>query len=211
MKSGCCRKRYRNWCSGLLLGSLVTSASAEGLLSLKVENDAFSAGGDGQYTNGVEVIWAFEPADQHWTRRLADIIPGWSGSSLAGATYRLGQQMYTPEDIEVEALIKDDRPYAGLLFGGVSLLSEREHGGLRLADSLHIDVGIVGPASGAEVGQRNFHELIAADKPRGWDNQLDNEPVINFGYERAWFMKQNFSGLTIEYGPSAAISSWKFR
>ena len=126
MKSGCCRKRYRNWCSGLLLGSLVTSASAEGLLSLKVENDAFSAGGDGQYTNGAEVIWAFEPPDRHWTRRLADVIPGWSGSSLAGATYRLGQQMYTPEDIKVEALIKDDRPYAGLLFGGISLLSERE-------------------------------------------------------------------------------------
>jgi len=206
VKSGCCRKRYRNWCSGLLLGSLVTSASAEGLLSLKVENDAFSAGGDGQYTNGAEVIWAFEPPDRHWTRRLADVIPGWSGSSLAGATYRLGQQMYTPEDIKVEALIKDDRPYAGLLFGGISLLSEREHGGLRLADSLHIDVGIVGPASGAEVVQRNFHELIAADKPKGWDNQLDNEPVINFGYERAWLMKQNFSGLTIEYGPSAGFA-----
>lgn len=99
MKSRRCRKRYRNWCSGLLLGSLVTSASAEGLLSLKMENDAFSAGGDGQYTNGVEVIWAFEPPDRHWTRRLADVIPGWSGSSLAGVTYRLGQQMYTPEDI----------------------------------------------------------------------------------------------------------------
>lgn len=61
MNSRRCSKRYRNWCSGLLLGSLVTSASAEGLLSLKVENDAFSAGGDGQYTSGVEVIWAFEP------------------------------------------------------------------------------------------------------------------------------------------------------
>lgn len=106
MKSRYCRKRYRSLCSGLLLGFLVTSASADGLLTLKVENDAFSASGDGQYTNGAEVIWAFKPADQHWTRRLADIIPGWSGTSLVGATYRLGQQMYTPEDIEVKPLLK---------------------------------------------------------------------------------------------------------
>ncbi|VVS97362.1 conserved exported hypothetical protein [Marinobacter salarius] len=206
MKSRCCRKCYRNWCSGLLLGFFVTSASAGGLLSLKVENDAFSAGGDGQYTNGAEVIWAFEPADQHWTRRLADFIPGWSASGLAGVTYRFGQQIYTPEDIEVEALIEDDRPYAGLLFGGISLLNERKLGGLRLAESLYIDVGMVGPASGAEMVQRNTHELIASAKPRGWDNQVDNEPVINFGYERAWFVQQDFAELTVEYGPSAGFA-----
>ncbi|WP_373419400.1 MULTISPECIES: lipid A-modifier LpxR family protein [Salinicola] len=47
------------WCWGLLLGALATTVSAEGLLSLKVENDAFSAGGDRHYTNGIEAVWAF--------------------------------------------------------------------------------------------------------------------------------------------------------
>lgn len=195
-----------HWCWGLLLGALTTSASADGLLTLKVENDLYSAGGDGHYTNGIEGIWAFEPADGHWSRRFAEVLPGWSASSLVGVAYRLGQQMYTPEDIETETLIKDDRPYAGLLLGGISLLNESQHDGWRLAESLQFDVGIVGPASGAEVIQRNFHELIASEKPEGWKHQLHNEPVVNVGYERSWRIQQSLAGLEVEYGPSAGFA-----
>lgn len=81
---------------GFLLVSLTTSASADGLFSLKVENDSLSAGGDGHYTNGIEGIWAFEPADGHWTRRFAVALSGWSACSLNGVAYRFGQQMYPP-------------------------------------------------------------------------------------------------------------------
>ena len=197
-------KIYWRW--GLLLGIVSTSVSSEGLLTLKVENDLFSAGGDGHYTNGIEGIWAFEPADGHWSRRFAEVLPGWSASSLVGVAYRLGQQMYTPEDIETETLIKDDRPYAGLLLGGISLLNESQHDGWRLAESLQFDVGIVGPASGAEVIQRNFHELIASEKPEGWKHQLHNEPVVNVGYERSWRIQQSLAGLEVEYGPSAGFA-----
>lgn len=200
------------WCtvtrffSGLLLASLATSAFADGLLSIKVENDMFSAGGDRHYTNGVELIWAFAPAEEHWTRRFAGAVPGWSADSLVGVTYRFGQQMYTPEDIGTATLIEDDRPYAGLLFGGVSLLNHNQHDGWRLAEGLHLDIGVVGPASGAGAIQENFHEWIAADEAKGWDNQLDNEPVLNVAYERAWVLQGNIAELDIEYGPSAGFS-----
>jgi len=191
---------------GVLLATLATSASADDLFSLKVENDAFSAGGDDHYTNGIEGIWAFEPTDTHWTRRFAEALPGWSASSLDGVTYRFGQQMYTPHEIGVETLIEDDRPYAGLLYGGVSLFDKEQHDGWRQADSLHLDVGIVGPASGAEEVQRNFHDLIATEEPEGWDNQLDNEPIVNLGYERSWLLQQRLAGLEVEYGPSAGFA-----
>lgn len=136
--------------------------AADGMLTLKAENNVFSDGGSGHYTNVIEGIWAFEPADGHWSRRFADVLPGWSASSLAGVAYRFGQQMYTPEDIETETLIKDDRPYAGLLSCGISLLSRGRHDDWRLTGSLQVDVGIVRPVSGAKVVQRNFHGLIAA-------------------------------------------------
>lgn len=194
------------FCFGLLLASLVTSAFADGLLSMKVENDTFSAGGDRHYTNGIEGIWTFEPADGHWTRRFAEALPGWSAGRLVGVAYRFGQQMYTPEDIKVETLIKDDRPYAGLLFGGVSLLNHRQHDGWRLAESLHLDVGIVGPASGAGAIQRNFHEWIAIDEPNGWHNQLHNEPIVNIAYERTRVIQRDLAELDIEFGPSAGFA-----
>lgn len=195
-----------HWWWGMVLATSSIQVFADGLLTLKVENDVFSAGGDGHYTNGVEGIWAFEPAEGHWSRGFAEMLPGWSASSLVGVAYRFGQQMYTPEDIEIERLIKDDRPYAGLLFGGVSLLNESQYDDWRLAESLQVDVGIVGPASGAEVIQRNFHELIAAEKPEGWDNQLDNEPIVNVAYERNWLVQQDLAGLEVEYGPSAGVA-----
>jgi len=194
------------YCYGLLLASLATAASADGLFSLKVENDSLSAGGDGHYTNGIEGIWAFEPADGHWTRRFAEVLPGWSAGSLDGVAYRFGQQMYTPNEIGVEKLIEDDRPYAGLLYGGVSLFENIQHDGWRQADSLHLDVGVVGPASGADEFQRGFHDLIASEKPEGWDNQLENEPIVNLAYERAWVFQQRLAGLEVEYGPSAGFA-----
>lgn len=197
-----------HWCWGLLCCTIATSVSADGLFSLKVENDLFSIGGDGHYTSGISGVWTFQPPDGHWSRGFADVLPGWSASSLDGVAYRFGQQMYTPRDIEMETLIKDDRPYAGLLLGGVSLVKGSQHDGWRRRDSLRVDVGIVGPASGAEAVQRNFHKLIAADKPRGWDHQLHNEPIVNFGYERGWIIQQYpaGAGLEVEYGPSAGVA-----
>jgi hypothetical protein len=83
-------KIYWRW--GLLLGIVSTSVSSEGLLTLKVENDLFSAGGDGHYTNGIEGVWAVEPADRHWSRRFAEVLPGWSASSLVGEASRCTRQ-----------------------------------------------------------------------------------------------------------------------
>lgn len=49
-------------CCGLLFASLAGSAFAEGLLlSIKLENDLFSAGSDRHYTIGTEGTWTFEP------------------------------------------------------------------------------------------------------------------------------------------------------
>ena len=134
----------------------------------------------------------FEPVDGHWARHFAEALPGWPASSLEVVAYRLGQQVYTAEDIEVEALIKDDRPYAGLLIGGVSLLNNHQHDRWRLAESLHVDVGIVGPASGAGKLQREFHEWIATDDPKGRDNQLPESVTSHGSNCRSSLQRQGF-------------------
>ncbi|WP_280567503.1 lipid A deacylase LpxR family protein [Chromohalobacter sp. 296-RDG] len=179
---------------------------ADGMLTIKSENDLFASGEDGHYTNGLEVNWSFTPDAAHWTRRLADAVPGWSGAELDGVAYRAGQQIYTPNDIDRSDLIENDRPYAGLLYAGVSLFDDRQYSGWRQADDLHFDAGIVGPASGGKAIQKNFHHLIGSDEPKGWSHQLHNEPVLNLTYKRSWWLQDSFGNLDMEYGPNAGFA-----
>jgi len=57
--------------------------------------------------------------------------------------------------------------------------------GLKRYDKLELEVGIVGPYSGAEKVQEFWHSAFGLQVPQGWDNQLDNELGIVLYYERA--------------------------
>lgn len=184
----------------------VPAVSQADLYSLKIENDVIATGNDGHYTNGFELMRSFKPDADHWSRRFADVLPGWSADDVDNVAYRLGHQIYTPNDIERAELIEDDRPYAGLLFAGMSIFSDDQHDGWRGASGLHLDAGIVGPAAGGKKIQRRVHEITDSDEPRGWDNQLRNEPFVNLAYQHRWWLQQRFAGLEFEYGPSAGFS-----
>lgn len=186
--------------------SVVPLASQADLYTLKVENDIIATGSDGHYTNGFELLRSFQPDADHWSRRFAGAIPGWSGDEMDNVAYRFGHQIYTPNEIERAELIEDDRPYAGLLFAGISLFSELQQDGWRETRGLHLDVGMVGPGAGGKKLQRKVHKVTDSDEPRGWDNQLRNEPFVNIGYQKRWWLQQRFAGLELEYGPSVGGS-----
>lgn len=184
----------------------IPAVSQADLYSLKIENDIIATGSDGHYTNGFELMRSFVPDDDHWARRFAETLPGWAAGDVDNVAYRLGHQIYTPNDIERTGLIEDDRPYAGLLFAGLSIYSDAQHEGWRSTSGLHLDVGIVGPAAGAEKVQRRVHDVTDSDEPKGWDHQLRNEPFVNLAYQHRWWLQQRFAGLEAEYGPSAGFS-----
>lgn len=185
----------------LLVSALVTAGAHAEVLTLKVDNDVFG-GRDGHYTSGLEGAWAFEPEPDHWTRDLAGLIPGWASADLTYSAYRFGQQLYTPEDIDRSDLQDDDRPYAGLLFGGVTLFKAAQMQGYRETDTATVDIGLVGQGAGGEKSQRWVHKATGSKEAEGWDHQLTNEPFINLGYEKRWWMQESFGGLEAEYGPS---------
>jgi hypothetical protein len=54
------------------------------------------------------------------------------------------------------------------------------------AESIALQVGIVGPSAKGEVVQNNFHRLIGVDPARGWANQLHDELGVNMLYDRRW-------------------------
>lgn len=93
----------------------------------------------------------------------------------------LGQHIYTPQDLKTSELIEDDNPYAGWLFGEV----KRERLTKDIRNATGITVGIIGPWSGAEAVQKFVHkDLGLGTPPKGWNNQLDNEPGLVLEYDR---------------------------
>lgn len=153
-----------------------------GTLTLEYENDLF-AGEDRYYTSGVRATW-LSPDDRvpGWVRRGSEMIPFFSSRGELKLSYSLGQNMYTPEDIEDPDPPRSDRPYAGWLYSSVGLASETH----RRVDRLQLNVGVIGPASLADKTQREIHRFTGSPQPQAWDTQLRNEPTVMLSYERQW-------------------------
>ena len=177
----------------LLLASLAGGVRGDDVdydrfLTLTWENDWTTS--DSGYSNGMGIGWGRGPFDRFddaglpgWLQATAGWLPYSRDPDFTHAvSYRVSQLMYTPEDIEVEELIEDDRPYAGVLLWTAYLHSWRE----RFSNRYWLSLGAVGPISGAEQVQELAHKVLGVNEARGWDNQLDNEPVFLLANERLY-------------------------
>lgn len=154
------------------------------------ENDLYT-GSDRDYTNGIKMSWISpdltsyrdSPALPSWSHRLVETLPFMDGPDLLRTvSFSLGQNIYTPEDIEAEIPDENDRPYAGITYGAIGFHSRNA----RIMDTWEFDLGIVGPHSYAENSQKAVHRWTDSDYPQGWDYQIQDEPIINLFYERKW-------------------------
>lgn len=188
---------YRACALLLLLAQATHCVAADGrapgassTLTVMFENDLFGDS-DEQYTNGFQLGWLSPDVARYadaelspwlnWTKGLAAHLPFVDRpGSQHNIGLSLGQKIYTPGDTASRTLIRDDRPYAGWLYGSVAFISKTE---TRL-DSVEVQAGMVGPASLAEDAQKLVHDLRGFDSPQGWDNQLENEPGLALIYER---------------------------
>ena len=179
----------------LTLGALLmaaTPAAAEEsgwLCDFQLENDFFGGDTDHHYTHGTRIGCLSRRI--HWFERLADQLPWFSlaqaqasdqGRLEARARMTLGQNIYTPEDLSATTLIEEDRPYAGWLYLGFGLVGNQ---GDHRYDKIELEIGMVGPASGAEDVQTSWHQRFGFRDPKGWRHQLKNEPGLNLYYETA--------------------------
>lgn len=200
MKSISNRIRDANWRAALFaVGTCICIlnpvAAAEnskkelGTLALQFENDLF-AGADQHYTNGIRLSWLSPEGDtvrplQLVREFLEKIAQDENKKTRFGLS--VGQDMYTPEDRYTTSLLTDDRPYAGWLYGGMSLHTITDYGKGRMEqESVEVNLGVVGPLSMAEETQDFVHEVRLIDTFEGWDNQLRTEPGLLVNYERKW-------------------------
>lgn len=159
----------------------------KGTLTLSLENDLFASSRDRHYTHGTEINYVSDAYVPGWFRDLASWMPFYSPSDETRFSWSLGQQFFTPTDLQATAVQVDDRPYAGWLYTSLGLLTDHQDDG-RHVDSLELIIGIVGPDSGAESVQREVHQYIGSDVAQGWDNQLDNEVTFDISYDRQWML-----------------------
>ena len=149
----------------ILTASLAIAGAVHGIETyLTMENDTFLVKQDNDYTHGTEL----KVVDDKWH-------------------YLIEQNMYAPSDLRKKEHIKGDRPYCGLLLGGIGYEffydpeSNWDHYG-------ELNFGMVGPAAGCKTTQTLIHKMLNCKKPEGWDNQLHNEFVVN----AQWWTKYNY-------------------
>lgn len=159
-----------------------TSALAQPVWRAGWANDLVF-GSDNQFTNGVFVQKISE---------LADSLPATSGTPAFGKRmarfvlparddlqYReiwtLGHNMQTPGDIDRADVILTDVPFVSMLGWANSFIAfnDQELTGFQLM------LGWAGDLTLGEQAQKIAHEISGDREPQGWDNQLENEPLLN--------------------------------
>ncbi len=153
-----------------------------GIYTIAWENDIWS-GTDRHYTNGNRFSYLSpETAIPEWLDNTVSYMPLFASHGRKRFSVSFGQSMFTPQNISTSALIREDRPYAGWLYGNIGLTSDT---GYRL-DNLELSLGIVGESALGKPVQKRIHKWVDSPDPKGWDNQLKDEPAIMLSYERKW-------------------------
>jgi lipid A 3-O-deacylase len=178
------------------------AADPTSIWTIQGENASISAGKltDRFYVNGLRVGWTSP------TGQVPDFLANLGRTLWGGGQQRigfdLGQQMYTPADTVSVVADPRDRPYAGVLLGNFTLMSDTED----TRSVLTFSLGVVGPAAGAEQLQNGFHDLIGQNRTNGWDSQIRNTPAVELLHERTWRLPMGtVAGLETDALPSLTI------
>src|SRR5690606_4546929 len=191
----------------LLALSLIPSTGLTddaGVLNVILENDAF-ANTDHHYTSGIMFSYAGgRNASSPKLQQLLRQFPGISEKDAIYTGFHIGQQIFTPENIHSEDLLVNQRPYAGYLFAGFSLLAAEEYE----TDSWKLSIGRVGPSARAEEFQTSIHSRLGVNVAQGWEHQLADETILQFDYHKTWreVLRLADEGLAADFMPFAGIA-----
>jgi len=147
---------------------LALSLRADGL-SVSIENDFFM-NSDNNYSHATEIKWNMRyPKDQIF---------------LTSIGFR--QFFYTPDDITKGDVIQPyERDYCGILEGFYQMWKKES---TFIGDEYtlyEIDFGVLGPLAFGGETQSYVHRILPGNvQPKGWYNQMPNEPILNGYMER---------------------------
>jgi lipid A 3-O-deacylase len=189
--------------AALLAGAAMPGASRaddKSHVTILEENDSIYFNSDKHYTQGFRLSYLGPDVQSgdFWDKAFG--VFDWTAPAfLDGATnhsrhYALefGQSLFTPKNLTQRPPDPRDRPYAGWLYVGASLLQDTDK---RMLENLELQLGVIGPPALGKETQNTFHQFIGQDQAQGWSSQLQNEPGIVISYERKWRLPPPGSGV----------------
>lgn len=155
-------------------------------LSMKLSGDQGYTGGFGLSLSGhraVEYPWSLDPA-LGWIEQAT----GWSSlfadqPHSVRHSWQVGSMAFTPDDTDARAPIRDDRPYAGLVF--ISNTRQAHLRTRRVSYLSNFTVGLLGTDIPKGI-QNGLHDMADDDPARGWSNQISDggEPTFLWRVQR---------------------------
>ena len=143
------------------------------LFRIDYANDLF-AGRDRYYTQGYGFDFFHPALGGSPLTRLMLSLPG--EDKVYGLTFR--HCGFTPSRLDSDAALRGDRPFAGYLFLGQTVISQDPGSGLTLTSEL--DAGLIGQGAGGKQIQTGLHGALGNFLPQGWDNQIRNDLVLDY-------------------------------
>jgi hypothetical protein len=174
--------------AGFFVATSVPARAGDGWrTTLLEENDSLYFNSDKHYTQGLRLSALTPVLERGWENDIFDFIGNVPTVFGPGGTRRAalftGQSIFTPKNVNIKPPDATDRPYAGWLYGGASLLQETDGSTL---ENLEIQLGVVGPGALGKQAQNNFHQFIDVHQAQGWSKQIQHEVGGVLTYERFW-------------------------
>jgi hypothetical protein len=160
--------------NSIILGQQKTSAAYNSLLYFRHDNDIFKFNNqtDKYYSFGIPLGYQKLLSEQ---AKLLKLSPFTSSSK---SKYLVGTQLYLKGFTSLEnsdSIIQSSRPFARVL----ALRSHITVVNTSRLLKIGIEIGVRGPASGAEKVQTKFHRFIDISTIPGWKNKLPNHLITN--------------------------------
>jgi lipid A 3-O-deacylase len=181
------------------------------LRHLIAENDdvfPLFAGGpsDRFYTHGARFIFGKRVFEISRTDRAA--LPAWTRFAARRCancsiypTFSIGQEAYTPQNIESPDPQPGEHPWGAWLYGSLGATIDTPSGARH---EYEMQLGVTGERAGVQELQDFWHRLINRPKAAGWDNQLGGDIGLNgyYGYRDIWLRSDQSSRVHWDFGPT---------
>src|ERR1700722_16997848 len=188
-----------------LLAATATAAIADPpadpnhTITIQLENDSTRPGSDKYSTSGERIAYTSPTG----------LVPGplaafghlLLGDGQQRIALEVSQNIFTPLDDKVTNPPLNDRPYAAVLLGTISLIQDTD----TTRTALALGLGVIGPDAQGEQVQNGFHTLIGQGSIGGWRTQIGNQPVIQLTADRTWRVPLGgIGGIETDVLPSAS-------